>query len=456
MEHPYIFTGAGISQAANDPTSFNTQCMKRFGEAAERLRCGYSDWPVMSSSRAVWRNALAAEALSFPPAYRQHNPPFTGFVEDDARPGGDSMPEYGVMKRFPAAAALFPMSGPRPRIGRVWAFGATRNGDLPPASLLKLEGSEDVLAVAEQQRVRLYAETGAGGGSVVTGKSWHLAAHMAMDALLEDDLEYRIRLATEWLITGKVNRAGRVMGVGVKNKPLCGLDSRRRWLVPDASAERFVREAKACGVPDALYTPVGTRGQALDAVKGCVAKRRDDEQWPVEVAAMHALVGSDTGSLFAALKQVRVKELHLWPLEESGDLDAVCGTLRKLLPRTVVHVQTRLPDCDLEKPGKAVRAHFAAHPPEGLVLFNVSGGTWLVQSAVEAQARHFGFQLVYQKAENKAFVKVWYERHAPQICRLVPRQPIFGKVRRPCPPDEPLPSVLDGAIIRCRQAKPSL
>ena len=446
MEHPYIFSGAGISQAANEQASFHTQSMKRFGEAAERLRCGYSGWPVMSSSSAVWRNALAAEALLFPPAYRQNNPPFTGFVTDDARPGGDTMPAYGVMKRFPAAAALFPMSGDNPRIGRVWAVGADPDGDLPPALPLKLEGSEDVLSVDKQQRFRLYVETGESASCVVTGKSWHLAARMAMDALLEDDLEYRIRLASEWLITGEVNRAGRVIGVGIKNKPLCGLDSRRRWLVPDASAERFVREAKACDIRDVLYTLVGTFGQALDAVEGCVAKRCPDEPWPAEVSVMHALVGSDTGSIFSALKQVRVRELHLWPLEESGDLEALCGNLRKLLPLRGVHIQARLSDCGWESAGKAVRAHFAAHPPEGEVLFNLSGGTWLVQSAVEAQARHFGFQLIYQTDADKAFVKVWHERHAPQICRLVSRRPVLGKAHRPCPSVKPVPSLLDSAL----------
>ncbi len=443
MRDPFLFDGMCWALAANDARSFPASAMTHFGEMASCLcdpECALP--PLEPNSRgAVWRNALAAEAMLFEPEYRVDNPPFTGYLSDDAKPGGDEMPAYGVMKGYPSAAALFPMSGKIPRIGRVWAFGAAREGDLPPAQPLKLEGSEDVLADAEQQRIRLYAETGEGHGCVVTGKSWHLAARMAMDALLEGDLEYRIRLASEWLITGEVNRTGRVMGVGVKNKPLCGLDSRRRWLVPDASAERFVREAKACGVPDVLYTPVGALGQALDAVKGGVARRRDSELWPVEVAAMHALVGPDTGSLFAALKQVRVKELHLWPLEESGDLDAVCGTLRKLLPRTVVHVQARLPECDMEKAGKAVREYFAAHPPDSLVLFNVSGGTWLVQSAVEAQARHFGYTLVYQNATDKPYVKVWYERHALQVSRLVPRQHLSGTVRRPCQPDISVPSI---------------
>ena len=446
MEHPYIFSGAGISQAANEPALFHTHSMKNFGETAERLRCGYSDWPVMSSSRAVWRNALAAEALLFQPAYRQGNPPFTGFVTDDARPGGEAMPEYGVMKRFPAAATLFPMSGDTPRIGRVWAVGRNRSGDLPPALPLKLDGSENVLAVAEHHRVRLYIETGEGDGCMVRGTSWHLAARMAMDALLEDDLEYRIRLASEWLITGECSSAGRVMGVGVKNKPLCGLDSRRRWLVPDASANLFVQASKEHGAGDVLYTTVGTLGQALDVVKGCVAKRRDDELWPVEVAVLHALVGPDTGSLFDALKQMRVIELHLWPLEDTVGLDDLCGTLRNLLPRTTVYVQARLPECDLAKASKDLRTHFSTHPPKGLVLFNISCGTWLVQSAIEAQARHFGFQLVYQKAENRAFVKVWHERHAPQMCRLVPRLRFFGEVRRPCPSVEPSPSVFENTF----------
>lgn len=447
MENPYIFDPAGgISEAANEPALFLTKSMKRFGETAERLRCGYSGWPLMSNSLAVWRNALAAEALLFHPVYRQGNPPFTGFVTDDAKPGGDAMPEYGLVKSFPVAAALFPMNGTVPRNGRVWAVGPDCNGDLPPAWPFKMDGSEDVLADAAQRRVRLYVETGESNGCDVTGKSWHLAAHLAMDAVLEDDLEYRIRLASEWLITGEVNRAGRVMGVGIRNKPLCGLDSRRRWLVPDASAERFVREAKACGVRDVLYTPVGTLGQALDTVKGCVVKKRDDEPWPVDVAVLHALVGPDTGSLFAALKQLRVQELHLWPLEDDVGLDALCDTLRKLSPRTLTHVQARLSDCVLEKSLKALREHFATHPPKGLVLFNVSGGTWLVQSVVEAQARHLGFQILYQTAADNAFVKVWYERHTPQMCRLVPRKPVLGKERGPFSSVKPVPSLLDHSL----------
>lgn len=160
--------------AGNDSGSFPGRAMIHFGETAECLMNGYAAWPLMQNIRSVWKSALAAEALLFEPNYRQNTPPFSGFVTDDAHPFGAHAPEYGVLKRYPAAAALFPLHGKCPRIGRIWAFGTNAGCGVLPEVRLGLEGEQQLLEEAESRQIRLYAEN----CGECTGDSWQLAAYL--------------------------------------------------------------------------------------------------------------------------------------------------------------------------------------------------------------------------------------------------------------------------------------
>ncbi|MEI7948383.1 MAG: hypothetical protein WCJ02_16895, partial [bacterium] len=252
MQDPYIFAD-GLEQARNDVPTFSNTCKRRFGEAASCLMRGYREWPVCAKPLTVWQSSLASEALLFPPE-RREQPPFIGFLSSECKPIGSTMPDYGTLFTFPSAAALFPMAGRRaqtPQFGRIWVFGKDDTGKLPPESHFPLEDSGDMLGLAEQQGVRLYAEIGDAEGC--DGKSWQLAAALAMDALCEEDFDYRIRLASEWIVTGELDQSGCIRKVDIGNKVALGTDCERTWLIPQYSQTRFDAEILKSGTGEVHY-----------------------------------------------------------------------------------------------------------------------------------------------------------------------------------------------------------
>jgi hypothetical protein len=420
MDQPFIFESTeGLYLARNEPDLFPHKAIRRFGEAGSRLVDGYTSWPLIrpECAPAVWRSALAAEAMLFPPNYRVNNAPFSGFVSDDARPGDKAMPEYGIMKRFPAAAVLFPMSGAPPRIGRLWAVGAGDEGQLPPESPLNLDSADGICHWAEQQGVRLYAEVGDCDGC--DGKSWQLAAHLAIDALMENDLDYKIRLASEWLVTGEVVNINRVNPVRIRNKPLCGLDCRRSWLIPECNEKLFIAECGKLQTGELPYKAIRSLGEAFEAVRASVARRQPAQVWPRVISAMHCLAVSNPESVLILLKYLQPREIHLWPTSKSDDLNAMKSAIGEKYPHITVHGQHYLSQDDLEDSNRMLRAFFSSKRSDRSVLFNITGGTWIVQQAAETQARLYGFHLIYQLPNSETFVKIWHERSTPQFCRLM-------------------------------------
>lgn len=440
MEDPFLF-GRGRTSAANDAVAFVSSALLRFGECASRLHTGYRKWPVVSNSYKVWRAALASEALLFQPAYRMNNPPFAGFVTDDANPCGENAPSYGELKAHPAAAALFPMSGERPRPGRIWAVGKGTAGQLPPERAVALEDAEGILDEADERGIRIYAE----GCEGCEGRSWQLAAHLAMDALESGDLGYRIDLAAEWLVTGEVSVC-RVGKVGIENKPTLGHSTRRRWLLPEPNIETFRRSAGARGLPELSVTGVRTLSDAIETVRGCVARHRPNAPWPREVACVHAAVGADPSPILRLLELTHPRELHLWPLGTNKEVVAgLRATLSKKIPRLELQMHNNLSADALGAISLALHNHFGPAAWAGDILFDVTAGSWLFRVGVEGVARRMGFPFVCQESDAVPYVKVWYERGVTRFCQMVAavarptlsRAPNFGQLRA-VPDQEPI------------------
>jgi len=427
MLDPFLFQSAGLAEAVNSADAFASRALLRFGECASRLQAGYSEWPIISNSHKVWRNALAAEALLFPPAYRMNNPPFAGFVTDDARPCGAEAPSYGELKAYPAAAALFPMSGDRPRAGRIWAVGTGTDEQLPPERTFSLEEAEGILREASKRNIRLYAE----GCEMCDGESWQLAAHLAMDSLEAGDLEYSITLAAEWLVTGKVYD-GRVQRVDIKNKTELGYSAHRRWLVPEPSLDAFHRSAGRSGLTEPPVTAVRALTDAIEAVRGCVSRRRPNEPWPREVACLHVAVAADPSPVLRLLELLRTRELHLWAL--GSHQETVAGlreTLRRRFSGVMVHVRESLTPDDLEAMSCALHAVFNTNPQPYGLLFDISAGSWLFRVAVEGVARRLGFPVLCQDCDARPYVKLWHERAVPCYCQMTQGHAALGYRRKP-------------------------
>ena len=100
---------------------------------------------------------------------------------------------------------------------------------------------------------------------------------------------------------------------------------------------------------------------------------------------------------------------------------------------------------DVKRPSRYAGCEFGARPPKegknGLVRFCLA-----FPDVYEIGMSFLGFQILYQTAADNAFAKVWYERHTPQMCRLVPKKPVLGKERGPFSSVKPVPSLLDHSL----------
>jgi hypothetical protein len=426
MGHPYLFGEGrkdGRRRVGADPADeprFRMRSLNEFGKTADWLRT-HSDWPTIESGCRTdyWRDALAAEALLYRPEYRQQNPPFTGFITEDARPGGASMSAYAEMKRFPAAAALFPLASDGtnpPAIARIWAVGADATGCMPPAAAtpFALEGAEEIREVADHRQIRLYADLPA--HVEITGRSWHLAAYLAIDALLADDLDYTIRLASEWILTGEVV-GERIKPVVITNKTLCALSSRRRWIIPHGNENNF-RDAQKVYNTEHPYTTVRTLDEAFESVRNHRFIQRPDERWPRTSEALHALLGQSVQPILEILAHTRTRDLYLWPIIGLGDIEARKRAIMERFPNIRILVMPALPGADLEQAERTLQRHFALHAEHRAILFSNAGGSWPVQHVFASQARSCNAPIIAQASEAGAFVKVWRNRFATLFCKL--------------------------------------
>lgn len=425
MGHPYLFGEGrkdGRRRVKPDPADeprFRMRSLNEFGKTADWLRTS-QDWGIIDAEKITcfWRDALAAEAMLYRPEYRQQNPPFTGFITEDARPGGAGMPAYAEMKRFPAAAALFPLASDgasSPAIARIWAVGADANG-MPPAATtpFALAGAEEVREVADHRQIRLYADLPA--HVEITGRSWHLAAYLAIDALLADDLDYTIRLASEWILTGEVV-GERIKPVVITNKTLSVLSSRRRWIIPHGNENNF-RDVQKVYNTEHPYTTVRTLDEAFESVRNHRFIQQPDERWPRTTEALHALLGQSVQPILEILAHTRTKDLYLWPIIGLGDIEARKRAIMERFPDIRILVMPALPGSDLEQAERTLKRHFALHAEHRAILFSNAGGAWPVQHVFASQARSCNAPILAQASEAGAFVKVWWNRFATLFCRL--------------------------------------
>lgn len=437
MENPYIFSEAGQAQAKNNATAFSNTGKRRFGEVASCLIKGYTDWPVCEKPLKIWKNALAAEALLFPPE-RRLAPPFIGFLSSDCKPIGQAMPDYGTLLPFPAAVTLFPMASSKaamPQFGRIWVFGKDAQGALPREIAFPLENACSILDSAERQGMRLYADIGEAYGC--DGTSWQLAAALAMDALREEDCDYSIRLASEWIVTGELDPSARVRAVDIGNKVILSTDCKRTWIIPQESKSSFDDERLEHCSGEVHYHAVKTLEEVYDHLKETRIMREPRERWPVSTfdnpLMLHTLLAKESLTVNAILGECKPCELHLWPMKEAKDQATQWKIdLKAKYPRLPIVIHEELLGDEIEPVLKRLREtlEFAA-PPESQ-FFDISDGTYLVQSMITALAKSMGFKVICRDTPDSPFIKVWYARHSQHFCELIPQKSLAEK--RPTAP----------------------
>ncbi len=432
MEHPYIFSADGQTQARNNVTAFSNTCKRRFGELASCLLNGYAELPVLEQPLKVWKNALAAEALLFPPEKRLASP-FIGFLSSDTKPGGLAMPDYGTLQPFPAVAVLFPMASQGttpPQFGRIWVFGKDAQGRLPPEIAFPLEDADSLMELAERQGMRLYADIGDAQGC--DGTSWQLAAALAMDALREEDLDYRIRLASEWIVTGELSQSARIRAVDIGNKVQLDIDGKRTWIIPENSKKSFDTALKKHCSGEVHYHAVRTLDEAYDILKETRITREPREWWPVSTfdnpLILHTLLTKEPLTVNAILGESKPCELHLWPMKEAKEKATQWKKdLSAKYPRLTSVIHEELLSGETEQVMKRLREVLESATPAEGQFFDISDGTYLVQSMITALAKNMGFKIICRDTPDRPFIKVWYARHTQHFCELTPRQPLTQK-----------------------------
>ena len=439
MEHPYIFSEAGQTQARNNATAFSNTCKRRFGDAASHLLMPEAEWPVCEKPLKVWKNTLAAEVLLFPPEERI-DLPFIGLLASETKPGGPAMPDYGTLQPFPAAAVLFPMASQgaaMPQFGRIWAFGKDAQGRLPPEIAFPLEGADSLMELAERQGMRLYADIGE--AQICDGKSWQLAAVLAMDALREEDWDYRIRLASEWIVTGELDLSVRVRAVEIGNKVTLSADCKRTWIIPQDSKTCFDAALKKHGESELHYHAVRTLDEAYDILKENRITREKEEKWPRstfdEPLILHTLLTRVPLTVNAILGECKPCELHLWPMKEAkGQANHWKKNLSTKYPRLPIVTHEELLGGETEQVMKGVREALNSTYSAECQFFDISDGTYLVQSMITALAKNMGCKIICRDTPDQPFIKVWYARHTQHFCELIPRKPLPEKRSLITPP----------------------
>jgi len=432
MGNPYIFSEAGQTQARNNALAFSNTCKRKFGEVASCLTKGYSEWPFCEKPLKVWKNALAAEALLFPPE-RRLDPPFIGFLSADCKPIGPAMPTYGILQPFPTAAVLFPMASQgaaMPQFGRLWAFGKDAQGRLPPEIAFPLENAGCILESAERQGMRLYADIGEAQGC--DGTSWQLAASLAMDALREEDSDYSIRLASEWIVTGELDAAVHVRAVDIGNKVMLSTDCKRTWIIPQESKNLFDCEIQKKCSGEVHYHAVRKIEEAYDLLKENCITREPRERWPRSAfdgpLILHTLLTREPLTLNAIMGECKPYKLHLWPLKEAKDHAQQCKKdLSAKYPRLPIEIHEELLSDETEQALKRLRETLGSDAQAECLFFDISDGTYLVQSMITALAKSMGFKIICRGTPDQPFIKVWYTRHTQHFCELIPSQSLSKK-----------------------------
>ncbi len=317
-----------------------------------------------------------------------------------------------------------------PQFGRIWAFGKDAQGRLPPEIAFPLENEGSILESAKRQGMRLYADIGEAQGC--DGTSWQLAASLAMDALREEDSDYSIRLASEWIVTGELDTSVHVRAVDIGNKVMLSTDCKRTWIIPQESKNLFDCEIQKKCSGEVHYHAVRKIEEAYDLLKENRITREPRERWPRSTfdgpLILHTLLTREPLTVNAIMGESKPCKLHLWPMKEAKEqAPRWKKDLSEKYPRLPIDIHEDLLGDEAEQISKRLRETLESAAPTECQYFDVSDGTYLVQSMITALAKTMGFKIICRDTPDQPFIKVWYNRHTQHFCELIPLQSLSKK-----------------------------
>jgi len=221
---------------------------------------------------------------------------------------------------------------------------------------------------------------------VDAGNSWQLGAGLA-ERILEDGRSDLIgRIARDWVVSGEVNDQERVIRVrmGNKGKVITG----RQWLLPVDNLGGHHRE---CGVRNLQDAWVQFTGEGTLA---------DGEQlsFPTssDLDSVHVLASQAIRPMIANILRVRPALVSLWHSSNEEKSKCPAEMIREVVTSLRVReifgheVEVRLrllPDSDINAAEQVLQAEGLGRAFGKPVLFDITGGNYLMKEAVSTIAR---------------------------------------------------------------------
>jgi len=246
---------------------------------------------------AVWKAALAREALLLPPKHFSWREQLDDLLRD-SHPFNVPGPSWQDLRSSRFAVGMFPIGTKQnlfPGVGQVWLRHATGSESPPlPASLADFARSPGRHVWSAPLPATIH------------GSSWQLAAELARRALATPpEKELVPRLAARWIASGGIGSDDCVEGVQMDNKldlqPHCGS---RRWLLPSLNRDPALSSA---------IHWVDTAAQAWRVVSAEGIVHSGDAAWPERVSVLHSFASEQRITIFLlALLLPGLERLVLW------------------------------------------------------------------------------------------------------------------------------------------------
>ncbi len=346
---------------------------------------------VPEEKRSFWRRWVAEEIL-FAVITGHSVPQDVRDYFSEICPFNERKETLGELWGRPAAMAVVPLAstekGGRPSVAHVW----------------HVSGIGEAVAVSAEP---------------FQGRSMELATRLAKEAVEQNDSAVILRLATQWIITGRINE-DRVASIELGDK--LALEMKKRfWLIPrdnlkqvspEMEAKRSIRSA------DSIST-------AWNQISGDGTTESGEEAWPTDTDELHLLIGGNIKAQMASILLTNTDaKIVLWHSSNEMFSKQPAKQIQELLKNERTCVERKeLSDQKISDAEKTLRAYFRGVSSSKQILFNVTSGNRLMSYAVQALARlRPEIELIYRELGEKTphrFVRLRYTTFPPDSGSLL-------------------------------------
>ena len=237
----------------------------------------------------------------------------------------------------------------------------------------------------------------------ISATSWHghssgLASELAKKVAKAEGTSIINVLATQWIITGKVEK-NQILSIVLENKLELRLQN-RKWLIPRENLKNITldqRNRLIIRTADSTVT-------AWNHITGKGSKQGKTRPWPEELAELHVLVGGNIKAQLASIFLTpKLKKVVLWHSEDKKHSEEPARQIREVCAKYRPELKIELneiPAGDLIQAEEKLREKLRATKEE--ILFNVTSGNRLMSYAVQTMASLYPhIKLIYREQGEK-------------------------------------------------------